>query len=117
MGAKDAKSLKQLARDGYLIDGEIYSVNFETVPRTTNVSADIQTVRDILPLCEFDSVDCEDGLAALESYQKQWDSNNGMWKDKPLHDWASDYADAFRTFGVYETKPKPVVSSSLTMSY
>ena len=116
LGAKDAKSLKQLARDGYLIDGEVYSVSFETVPRTSNVSADIQTVRDILPLCEFDSVECEDGLTALESYQKQWDSNNGMWKDKPLHDWASDYADGFRTFAVYETKPKPVVSSNIIMS-
>lgn len=114
LGAQDAKSLKQLARDGYVIDGEKYSVNFETVPRTSNVSADIQTVRDILPLCEFDSLACEDGLKALESYQKQWDSNNGMWKDKPLHDWASDYADAFRTFAVYETKPKAAKKLNVT---
>lgn len=114
LGAKDAKSLKQLARDGYVIDGENYSVNFETVPRTSSVSTDIQTVRDILPLCEFDSVDCEDGLIALESYQKQWDDKNGMWKEKPLHDWASDYADGFRTFAVYEAKPKPAKKLNIT---
>ena len=114
LGAEDAKSLKTLAREGYMVDGEIYSVSFITVPRTSSVNTDIQTVRDILPLCEFGAIKCEEGLKALESYHKEWDDKRGMWKDKPLHDWASDYDDAFRTFAVYETKPKPAKNLKVT---
>ena len=106
LGALDAKSLKQLAYEGYIIDGERYSVSFTTVPRTSNVNADIETVRQIGPKCEFDSVKCEEGLKALEAYKKEWDDKKGMWKEKPLHDWASHFADAFRMFAVHETKPK-----------
>lgn len=116
LGAQNAKSLEELASEGYLIDGEIYSVNFEVVPRTSNVNSDIEIVRQILPKCVFDSVKCEDGLAALEAYKKQWNDKLGVYRDKPLHDWASDPADGFRYFAVYETMPEPVVDTTLTMS-
>ena len=108
LGAENAKSLRELARDGYLIDGERYSIKFDVVPRTSNVNADIEQVRQILKQCCFDSVKCEQGLKALESYKKAWDEKNGVWRDKPLHDWSSHGADAFRMFAVHERQPKPV---------
>lgn len=108
LGAENAKSLRELAREGYLIDGERYSIKFDVVPRTSNVNADIEQVRQILKQCCFDSVKCEQGLKALESYKKAWDEKNGVWRDKPLHDWSSHGADAFRMFAVHERQPKPV---------
>ena len=108
LGAENAKSLRELARDGYLIDGERYSIKFDVVPRTSNVNADIEQVRQILKQCCFDSVKCEQGLKALESYKKAWDEKNGVWRDKPLHDWSSHGSDGFRTFAVHERQPKPV---------
>lgn len=108
LGAENAKSLRELARDGYLIDGERYSIKFDVVPRTSNVNADIEQVRQILKQCCFDSVKCEQGLKALESYKKAWDEKNGVWRDKPLHDWSSHGADAFRYFAVHEKQAKPV---------
>ncbi len=38
----------------------------------------------------------EDLILALENYQKEYDPIKKVFKDKPLHDWTSDYADAFR---------------------
>ena len=114
LGSHDAKSLKQQAREGYMINGVKMSINFEVVKRTTSVNTDIEMVRQILPLCEFDAVKCDDGIKALENYKKDWNEKAGMWRDKPLHDWSSHYADAFRMFAVYQSKPKPAKNLKIT---
>ncbi len=36
-----------------------------------------------------------DLIEALKGYQREWDDNKLMFKDTPLHNWCSDYADAF----------------------
>jgi hypothetical protein len=44
----------------------------------------------------FDRVKCERGLKSLRNYTKKWDAKNKLWSAKPLHNWASHGADAFR---------------------
>ncbi|MFQ1018082.1 terminase [Gilliamella sp. BG7] len=95
----DGKSRKQIAKEGYEIDGEKYSINFKVVPKLS-VDDGIESVREILSLCAFDSSKCEQGIANLEAYRKAWDDKNGCWRDKPLHDHTSHGADAFRYFAV-----------------
>lgn len=56
----------------------------------------IQAVRNMLPLCWFDSENCVRGLDCLTNYQKEWDSKLDMFKNKPKHDWTSNGADGFR---------------------
>jgi hypothetical protein len=99
----DAKSRKDIAKEGYVIDGEKYSIAFEVVPKT-GVDDGIEAAREILPLCVFDSSHCETGISHLENYRKEWDENRGCWKDKPFHDSTSHGADAFRYFAVAKTK-------------
>jgi phage terminase large subunit len=70
------------------------------VPRTASVANDINEVRQVLPTCYFDKVKCERGLDALRSYRRIWDEKLKTYRDTPLHDWASDPADAFRTFAI-----------------
>lgn len=65
------------------------------VPKQS-VADGIHAVRMLLPKCWFDRTRCERGLSALKNYQRKWDSKNKMFMDKPLHDWASNGADAFR---------------------
>lgn len=105
LGANNAKSLRELAYDGYVIDGVNYHVRFEVLPRTHNVNGDIEQVRQILKQCCFDATKCEQGIKALESYRKEWNDKLGVWRDRPLHDWSSHGADAFRYFAVYQSKP------------
>ncbi|CQR18505.1 TPA: terminase [Yersinia enterocolitica] len=95
----DAKSRKELAREGYEIDGQIYSMTFKVVPKT-GVDTGIESVREILPKCVFDDEKCAEGIAHLEGYRKEWDDKRGCWKDKPLHDHTSHGSDGFRYFAV-----------------
>ncbi|MCW7764302.1 terminase [Photorhabdus luminescens] len=97
--AGDGKSRKQLAYEGYEIDGEIYRISFNVVPKLS-VDEGIEAVREILSYCIFDEHKCSEGIAHLEAYRKEWDGKRGCWKDKPLHDYTSHDADAFRYFGV-----------------
>lgn len=70
------------------------------VPRTKSVANDINEVRQILPICWFDKEKTEKGVDALRSYRRVWDEKLKAYRDTPLHDWASDPADAFRTFAI-----------------
>lgn len=69
------------------------------VPRQS-VDDGINAVRLALPKCWFDKTKCAKGIAALKNYQRKWDAKNKMFLNKPLHDWSSHAADAFRMFGL-----------------
>ena len=56
----------------------------------------IAAVRRILPRCYFDEKKCARGIDALRNYQKEWDDDDKVYKPRPLHNWASHGADAFR---------------------
>ena len=103
----DAKSRKELAREGYEIDGQVYSMTFKVVPKT-GVDTGIESVREILPKCVFDDEKCAEGITHLEGYRKEWDDKRGCWKDKPLHDHTSHGSDAFRYFAVAKNNHKQV---------
>lgn len=70
----------------------------EVVPRISNIDDGIEMVRAILPACWIDEENCAKGLICLEEYQKQWDERNGVFRNAPLHNHASNGADAFRQF-------------------
>lgn len=105
--AADAKSRKELAREGYEIDGQMYSMNFRVVPKA-GIDTGIESVREILKSCVFDEEKCAVGISHLEGYRKEWDDKRGCWKDKPLHDFTSHGADSFRYFAVAKNNRKQV---------
>lgn len=43
-------------------------------------------------------------LKAIKNYCREWDEKHGMYKDKPLHNWASHFADETRYAAVVEEK-------------
>jgi len=59
----------------------------------------INAARVVFPNCYFDEAKCEEGLNALRHYCFKVDTR-GQLSEKPVHDWASDGADAFRYFAV-----------------
>jgi hypothetical protein len=105
----DAKTRREIAREGYDIDGQKYTMTFQVVPKI-GVNDGIEQSREILGLCVFDEAKCEEGIACLENYRKEWDEKRGCWKDNPLHDWTSHGSDAFRYFAVAKSARKPVKS-------
>jgi hypothetical protein len=58
-----------------------------------SVEDGINAARSVLRMCWFDAVKCQAGIQALMNYQK---GKTG----RPVHNWASHPADAFRTGSV-----------------
>ena len=56
----------------------------------------IDAVRMMLPKCYIDVTNCSKGVDALRSYRRQYHEHTQSYSDTPLHDWASNGADAFR---------------------
>ncbi|MNJ26462.1 hypothetical protein D3C77_209460 [compost metagenome] len=112
----DGKTRRELAREGYEIDGQVYRMTFQVVPKL-GVDEGIEQAREILPNCAFDEAKCEEGITALESYRKEWDEKRGCWKDKPLHDWSSHPADGFRYFAVAKTKRSVVKHVPISFTF
>lgn len=56
----------------------------------------IQAARLFLKNCWFDSEKCGHGINCLKEYRKEYDEKNRAFKDRPLHNYASHAADAFR---------------------
>ena len=93
LGKSTVKSWKELLQD--LMPGH----TFVLVPRIEDISIGIQQTRAKFDECCFDEEGCSDGIAALENYRREWDEDNQTFRNYPLHDWASNYADAYRQFG------------------
>ena len=67
----------------------------------------IQAVRLKLPTCWFDAKRCKAGIEALALYRREYDGRSQEFRARPLHDWTSHYADAFRYFAVGHRPPVP----------
>lgn len=66
------------------------------LPKTSNRTADIEMTRQVMSYTVWDATKCEKGLYALEHYRYEWNEERQQFKTTPLHDWASNDADAFR---------------------
>ena len=69
-----------------------------TVPRIDSLENGIAQTRSMFSSCWFDAEKCEEGLNALANYQYVWDERYDTFRQTPLHNWASNGADAFRQF-------------------
>jgi hypothetical protein len=56
----------------------------------------INAVRTLIPRCWFDATKCARGIDALKLYRAEYDDKLQTLKPRPVHDWTSHGADAFR---------------------
>lgn len=78
---------------------KLLGIRFDIAPKVS-LEDGIEAARNIIGRCWFDKGRCERGISALTSYQKEFDDANDTYKNKPLHNWASHGADAFRYFAL-----------------
>jgi phage terminase large subunit len=65
-----------------------------------NVADGIEAGRRLIAKAYFDAKRCERGIDALKNYQREYDAKNKIFRDTPLHNWASNGADAWRLAGM-----------------
>lgn len=86
------KSIEMQARDAYPNEGQVI-----VVPRIPNITLGINVVRNLWPRIYINDQKCADGLMGLQHYQYGV-NDNGQRTVYPLHNWASNPADSFRTY-------------------
>ncbi len=74
--------------------------NITVIPRVGTKRESINAARMSFSKCFFDSEKCALGLKALGEYQKKWNTKGNVYEDAPLHNWASNAADAFQQFAL-----------------
>lgn len=70
------------------------------IPKVGTKMESINAARMAFAVTYFDRTNCAIGLKGLANYQKKWDAKNNVFQDTPLHNWASNCADAFQQFGM-----------------
>lgn len=84
------------SRKDILVSGGVRPI--KVVPRIANINDGIERTRQCFDSCWFDAEKCEQGIDALSNYQYLFDEQYNTHRKSPLHNWASNGADAFRQY-------------------
>ena len=74
-------------------------INFMIVPKLS-IAEGIEQARGIFPRIWIDSKRCTYLIKALENYHKHYNESLNVYSDRPVHNWASHTADAFRGMAI-----------------
>jgi phage terminase large subunit len=80
------------------------------VPKLSIVDG-INAARTIFNRCYFDEQKCAEGIQSLRHYRYDVDKDTKELSVRPLHDYHSHAADAFRYFAVAIEEDRPVSSA------
>jgi len=104
------------------VDGETGTINNRLPNLGDNVNRRIAVLKNGEFVSDIPIEDVSNGhwfdkektkylLECLSQYHKEWDEKRGVFRNKPLHDWSSHAADAFRYFAVASTREQSSESS------
>ena len=110
----DARA-KTLASGGKSIIEQISTkIDIKQLKIVPNLSLQdgIQATRLALMRCWFDNK-CEEGIECLRQYQREYDEDKKVFRDKPRHDWTSHGSDAFRYLAVvWKDEETPILKDN-----
>lgn len=112
--ASGGRSIEEMARHAFGMS------RVRIVPNLS-VQDGIQAARRVFAHAWFDE-SLRDDIEALRQYRREWDDKAKAFKPRPLHDWTSHRADAFRMLAVvwkeiYPSEPlqdKPKFANEMT---
>jgi phage terminase large subunit len=90
--------------------------NYRVVPKLP-IDDGIQAARLFLRKCVFDAAKCKQGIEALKQYRCEYDEKIKAFKQRPLHDWSSHAADAFRYLAVGIDRATPMAAKFKPINY
>lgn len=85
---------------------------FKIVPRVQMKTESINAARRIFPRLLIDPERCGKSWDAIRKYRREWDPDNEIFKDHPVHDWTSNPADALQQIGLAWKDPVPPKKST-----
>lgn len=92
-------------------------IRFDVAPNLP-IEDGIELCRINFPRIWIDESKCANLVKALESYRREWDDKRKVYKQNPLHDDSSHYADAFRYMNLVLDRTRDTYSAQdLRKSY
>jgi len=76
-------------------------IDFEVIPKLS-IQDGIDAGRIMFSRLWIDSKNCEQFIDAIAQYRKEWDEDNLVYKNNPVHDWTSHGADMYRGAAIIE---------------
>lgn len=70
------------------------------VPRPTSKENAIEAMRRKLYVCDFNKENTQRLIDCLANYSKEFDDKLGVYKSRPVHNWASHGVDSFQTMAL-----------------
>lgn len=81
--------------------GASLGIKFTTLPTLqVRIEDGIEAARGIFPRVYLDEVNCKQLIKCLGNYRKEFDSKHNVYRMRPVHDWSSHGADAFRYLAI-----------------
>ncbi len=91
----DIKAKEMTTGKSRLETAKSLGINFEVVPNI-GVQNGIDAARSMFSRLWVDKEKCKEWLKLIPQYTKEYDEDNKIFKNTPLHDWTSHGADEFR---------------------
>jgi hypothetical protein len=82
-----------------------------TVTPNLSIEDGIEAVRSTLSKVWIDEVKCAPLIKSLENYRQEFDNKKKIYMPRPLHNWASHFADSMRYLCVSLSKTKDGLSA------
>jgi hypothetical protein len=93
------------------ISAKIDIKHLKIVPNLS-IQDGIQATRLALTRCWFDNK-CEELIECLRQYQREWDDDKKVFRDRPKHDWTSHSSDAMRYLSiVWKDEDSPILKDT-----
>lgn len=97
------------ARTRQKVAQQEYGFRFEKT-ESALLSDQIEAARSLFPRVRISQSACQNGLSALSSYGKEWDSKRKVYKERPAHDWSSHGSSAFMNLAMQWSQGKFLAS-------
>ncbi len=78
-------------------------ISFMVTPNLP-IAEGIELARGIFPRLWVDTDNCKFFIKAMDNYHKNYNEKLNVYSDKPVHDWSSHCADAFRYMAIIQNR-------------
>ncbi len=92
----DAKARSKVSGESYRKALQDLGYSVVVNPRIVSKDIGINLTADALPSFFIDEDKCKDGIEALDHYRREYDEENRVYRQIPLHDWASHPCDSIK---------------------
>lgn len=92
----DAMHKNVITGSTYISAARELGIDMTPIPLDYTIESSIEVTRGLFNRFFFDESKCDHLIRCLQQYHYEYDDNTKRFKDRPMHDWSSHFADSLR---------------------